>query len=241
MKRLDDILDYGMKIYQDTDFFSFSLDSIILANYSTIRKRDKKIVDFCSGNGIIPIILSMRTDKKIIGVEVQKKLADDAEATIKYNNLEDNITIINEDIKEFSNKFLNEFDLVLCNPPFFKVEDNTKYSLSLEKKIARHEVLITLEEVCLCAKKVLKDNGTFCLVYNCDRLNEALFALKNNNLEPKRIKFIHDTIEKQASIVLIESQKCGKIGLKVDKPLILYNKDKTMTNEYRLLQKEVKK
>ena len=241
MRRLDDILGYNLKIYQDSHYFSFSLDSIILANYSTIRKRDNNIVDFCTGNGIVPIILSKRTTKKIIGVEIQNQLVECAKESIKYNNLENQIEIINGDIKDFSKNNLNKYDLVLCNPPFFKVDDNTIFSESKEKKIARHEVLIKLEEVCICAKQVLKDNGNFYLVYKCERLLEVIDNLKKHNLEPKRLKFIYDNKNKSATMVLIESQKCGKPGLIIDSPLILYNDDKTITNEYKLLQEEIRK
>ena len=159
MERLDDILGYkGLKIYQNSNFFSFSLDSVILANYSDIRLRDKKIVDFCTGNGVVPLILSHRTNSNIIGVEVQDKLCELANKSIEYNNLTDRIDIICSDVKDYSLKHINEFDLVLCNPPYFKVEDNSTFNDSYEKKIARHEVLINLEEICECAKKVLKDN-----------------------------------------------------------------------------------
>lgn len=240
MERLDDILGYkDLKIYQNSNFFSFSLDSVILANYSDIRLRDKKIVDFCTGNGVVPMILSRRTNSNIIGVEVQDKLCDLANKSIEYNNLVDRISIICSDVKDYSREHINEFDLVLCNPPYFKVEDNSTFNDSYEKKIARHEVLINLEEICECAKKVLKDNGKFCIVHRSDRLMDVLEAFKNNKIEPKRIKFVYDNIEKESTLILVEGQKCGKVGLKVDKPLVLYNLDGSITEEYKRLQEEV--
>ena len=240
MERLDDILGYkGLKIYQNSNFFSFSLDSVILANYSDVRLRDKKIVDFCTGNGVVPLILSHRTNSNIIGAEVQDKLCELANKSIEYNNLTDRIDIICSDVKDYSLKHINEFDLVLCNPPYFKVEDNSTFNDSYEKKIARHEVLINLEEICECAKKVLKDNGKFCIVHRSDRLMDVLEAFKNNKIEPKRIKFVYDNIEKESTLILVEGQKCGKVGLKVDKPLVLYNLDGSITEEYKRLQEEV--
>lgn len=240
MERLDDILGYdSLKIYQNSDFFSFSLDSIILANYATIRHRDRKIVDFCSGNGVIPIILSQRTKNHIIGVEIQKNLVDLANKSILENNLESQIDIVLDDIINYSQLHLNEFDLVLCNPPYFKVEKNSTFNESYEKKIARHEILINLSDLCCCAKKVLKDNGTFCMVHRTDRLMDILEEFRKNNLEPKRIKFIHETVAKNSTLILIEAQKNGKPGLIVDKPLIQYYTDGTMTDEYSKLQKEV--
>lgn len=241
MERLDDILGYSnLKIYQNSDYFAFSLDSIILANYCNIRLRDKRIVDFCTGNGVIPLILTRRTNTEIFGIEIQKKLADLAIKSVSYNRLEKRIKIINEDVKDFSNKNISKFDLVLCNPPYFKLNEKNSLNESYEKKIARHEIMIDIDGVCDCAKKVLKDNGNLCLVHRSERLMEIIEILRKNNFEPKRIKFVHETIEKESTLVLIEAQKLGKVGLKIDKPLILYNIDGSLTDEYKRLQEEVR-
>ena len=240
MERLDDVLGYkNMKIYQNSDYFSFSLDSIILANYANIRLRDKKIVDFCTGNGVVPMILSRRTNHPIIGVEIQKKIAKLAQKSIEYNHLDNQITIVQQDIKDFSKDHLNEFDFILCNPPFFKLEKNSSINECYEKSVARHEILITLEDICDCAKKILKDNGHIALVHRSDRLMDILALFRHYHIEPKRIKFVYETIEKESTLVLIEGQKCGKVGLIVDKPLIQYEKDGSMTEEYDFLQKEI--
>jgi tRNA1(Val) A37 N6-methylase TrmN6 len=240
MERIDDILGYkNLRIYQDSNFFSFSLDSIILANFSTINLRDKKIVDFCSGNGVVPLILSKRTKSIIYAVEIQKKLYDLALKSIELNNLNDKIIIINDSISNFSKENSDSFDLVLCNPPYFENHDLSSKNLSYEKMIARHEVMTNLSEVCYCAKKVLKDNGTFCLVHRTSRLMDILMEFRKNNIEPKKIKFIYDNIYKESTLVLVEGKKCGKCGLVIDSPLILHNLDGTNTLEYDKLQKEV--
>jgi len=241
MELLNDILGYKeLKIYQNDDFFSFSLDSIVLANYCTLRLRDKKIVDFCSGNGIVSLILSQRSSCLIDAVEIQKVVYDLAIKSIKYNNLDDRIKVFNDDIKNFSCKHLNSYDLVICNPPYFKVEDESQKNLSHEKMIARHEVMINLSEICNCAKKVLKDNGRLTMIHRSDRLIDILMEFRKNNIEPKRIKFIYDKLNKNSTMVLIEGQKAGKVGLIVDQPLILYNEDGTDTLEYASLQEEVR-
>lgn len=241
MERLDDVLGYDLKIYQNSSYFSFSLDSIILANYANIRLRDKNIVDFCTGNGVIPLIISNRTKNNIVGVEIQEKLAELAEKSVIYNKLDDRITIYNEDVKDFSRKHLNEFDLVLCNPPYFKIEEKSSFNESYEKKIARHEVLFNLEDLCECCKKVLKDNGNLCIVHRTDRLMEILEIFRKYNIEPKTIRFVYENISKESTLVLIEAQKCGSVGLKVESPIILYNLDGSMTEEYKNIQKEVRK
>ena len=240
MKRLDDVLGYDkLKIFQDSNFFSFSLDSIVLANYSKIRLKDKKILDLCTGNGVVPLILSRRTKNRIVGVEIQEKLVLLAIESVKYNNLSEQIDIVHADLKNYCNSNCENFDLVLCNPPYFKVHDKNFFNDSYEKMVARHEILITLSEICKYAFKVLKNNGNFCLVHRTDRLLEVIDEFKKNGIEPKRIKFIYDRIDKEASLFLIQGQKGGKLGLKVDKPLILYDLDGNMTDEYRKLQEEV--
>ncbi len=242
MERIDDILGYpNLKIYQNSDYFAFSLDSIILANYSSIRLRDKNIVDFCTGNGIVPLILSRRCNQNIVGVEIQEPLAEIAKKSVFYNHLEDRIHIICDDIKNFSMNHLNEYDLVLCNPPYFKVEENSSFNLSYEKMVARHEVLITLDDICDCCKKILKDHGNICIVHRSDRLMDILNSFRSHGIEPKRIKFVHETIDKESTLVLVEGQKCGKVGLIVDKPLIQYNSSGSYTDEYKKLQEEVLK
>ena len=241
MERLDDVLGYDLKIYQNSSYFSFSLDSIILANYANIRLRDKNIVDFCTGNGVIPLIVSQRTKNNIVGVEIQEKLAELAEKSVEYNKLTDRITIVNEDVNEFSSRHLNEFDLVLCNPPYFKVENKSSFNESYEKMIARHEITFNLEDLCKCCKKVLKDNGNLYIVHRSDRLIDIIETLRKHNLEPKRIRFVYENVSKESILVLVEAQKCGSVGLKVDSPIVLYDLDGTETSEYELLQKEVRK
>ena len=123
MEVLNDILGYpNRKIYQDSSCFSFSLDSVMLANFVTIRYRDQKILDLGTGNGVIPLVLSLRTDKKICGVEIQKYLAEMAKKSISFNQLDSQITIVHQNMKEFVNHDTFEtFDIITCNPPYFKV------------------------------------------------------------------------------------------------------------------------
>ena len=241
MKRLDDILNYNLKIYQDSDFFSFSLDSIVLANYAKIRKNDNKIIDLCTGNGVVPIILNKRYKKNIDCIEIQEKLVDLAIDSIKENNIDDYINVFLGDINTFfDNTYNNYYDVVLCNPPYFNTVDiKNVQNLNYEKKVARHEILLNLNDLFSCVKKILKNDGTFYLVHRPERLEEILSSLKKYNLIPKRVFFVHNNINKEAILVFIESKLNGNDGLVVDKPLILYDLDGNETDEYKRLNEEV--
>lgn len=241
MKVLNDILGYkNLSIYQDPEFFCFSLDSVILANYSNIRLRDENIIDLGCGNGVIPLILSKRTNKKIIGVEIQKKCFDLAVESVKYNKLDNQIELINSDIKDLDEKYNNYFDLILCNPPYFKINDKNFLNLSKEKQIARHELMLNLDKLFSVSKKLLKNNGNIDIVHRPERLLEIFDSMRKYNIEPKRIKFVYENINKPSTLVLVEGQQNGKPGLKIDEPLIMYNIDGSYSDEYQSLINEVR-
>ena len=144
--------------------------------------------------------------------------------SIKYNILEDRIKIINDDMKNLDKYFNpNYFDVIISNPPYFKIEEKSKKNDNIHKVIARHEEKIKIEDIILIAKKYLDNNGIFALVHRTDRLIEILDLLKKNNLEPKRIKFIYPKKESNSNMFLIESRKNGNPGLKVEKPLYVHN------------------
>ena len=229
MKVLNDILGYdNLKIYQDLDYFCFSLEL-----------RDKKICDLGTGNGVIPFILSKRTDKSIVGVEIQEKLYSLALESLKINNLSNQITFINDDIDNLP--FHEEFDLVTCNPPYFVVHDDSCINEREEKVIARHEVKMNLDKMFSVASRILKNNGNFAMVHRTERIMEIVSVMRKYHIEPKKIIFIHERINKESTLVFIEGQKCGSVGLKIEAPFILYNEDGSMTDSYNKLTKEVRK
>ena len=240
MKVLNDILGYkGLKLFQDPDCFCFSLDSVVLANYCNIRVRDSKIVEFCSGNGVVSIIMSQRTKANIIGIEIQEKLYNMANESLNINNLNERITFINEDIKEYVKGKDNNVDLIVCNPPYFKYDESKKINDSIEKQIARHEIYINIDDVCSCASKILKDNGKLCIVHRTDRFTDVYDSMKKYRIEPKRIKYIYNNENSNSEMFLIEGQKNAGTGLIIDKPLIIRNLDGSFTVEYKKLQEEI--
>ncbi|MCI5677794.1 MAG: tRNA1(Val) (adenine(37)-N6)-methyltransferase [Candidatus Faecisoma sp.] len=210
----------NLKIVQNTDMFNFSLDSVLLPNFVTLNKNTAKILDIGCGNAPIPLILSTKTSAKIIGVEIQKDVYELALKTVKMNDLEKQIEIINDDINNIYTYFETEsFDTVVCNPPYFKVATTPNLNTIEYKTIARHEIKLNLEQIINIAKKVLKNNGNIAMVHRPERLSDIITIMRKNNIEPKRIRFIYPKETKEANILLIEGVKNGRPGLKILPPL----------------------
>ena len=227
MEVINDLLGYeGLKIYQNPEMFSFSIDSMILGYFATINKKVNKIIDLCTGNAPIPLYLTLRTKAHIVGVEIQKKVYELAVKSVKINNKENDITLLNEDLKGVSDRLKEKFDLVTCNPPYFKYIESSNINKSEFKTIARHEVLVTLEECILEASKLLNTGGYFAMVHRPDRLVEIFDLMKKYKIEPKRLQFIYPKVDSEPNHILIEGIKDGKEGLKVLKPLIVYENGK---------------
>jgi len=231
------LLNFGNKIiYQDDEWFAFSLDSVLLANFVTIKLSDKKIVDFCTGNAPVPMLLSFRTKAKIYGIEIQKEVYDLGYDSVVENEMSKQIELILGNVRE-CDKFIEaeSVDVVTCNPPYFKYKESSLINENKTKSIARHEDMINLEEIIVNAKKILKNGGTLSMVHRPERMIEIIDLLKKYNFEPKRMQLVYPKIDKAANILLIEATKNGKSGLKVLSPLISHNDDGTYTNEVRIM------
>ena len=150
----NDLYDYPNRyIYQDDKGFKFSLDSILLAEFAFFKENNKKVLDLCSGNASVPLIMSCYNHSQYIGFEIQKEVYDLGVESIRINKV-NNITLINDDINNISKYYSkNEFDYVTCNPPFFKVSDSKVINKNISKSIARHELYLKLEDIFLIASK----------------------------------------------------------------------------------------
>lgn len=233
MKVTNYLLGYkDLKIIQDTDMFNFSLDSVLLPNFITINQRTKKILDIGTGNGPIPLILSTKTKAKITGIEIQKEASKLAIESVKINHLENQINIINEDVKKLTLP-LETYDIITCNPPFFEVEEKSKFNKNDYKTIARHEINLNLKELLKIARKLLKNGGTIGLVHRPERLIDILIEMRKNNIEPKKIRLVYPKENKQANILLIEGKKNGNKGLNILPPLYSHNKNGEYTEEIK--------
>lgn len=221
-------------IVQNTQMFNFSLDSVLLPNFVTINKNVSKILDIGCGNAPIPLILSTKTKAKIIGVEIQKEVFELAKKTVNINNLNEQIEIINADINDIYNQFLpDSFDIITCNPPFFKVKENSHLNKNDYKTIARHEVKLNLDDIFKIARKLLKNNGYIAIVHRPERLLDIIVTMRKYNIEPKRIQFIYPKTNMEANILLVEGTKNGKEGLKILPPIYTHLENGEYTEQIK--------
>ena len=220
MKVINNVLGFdGIKIVQDSEGFKFSLDSVLLANFVTLNKSTKKIMDIGSGNGIISILLSLKTDAHIDGVEIQREGYLNSLESIKLNKM-DNISVFNDDIKDFYKTLESDtYDVVVSNPPYFM---GNIHNINEMKKIARHSLSLDYKDVIVISKKILKNNGLLSIVHRPENLMDILMFMRSNNIEPKKIRFVYPYKGKNAKILLVEGAKNGKPGLKVMDPLYVY-------------------
>ena len=221
-----------IKIVQNKDYFNFSLDSVLLPNFVEITKKTSKILDMCTGNAPIPLILSTKTTAKIYAIELQKEVYSLAEETIKINKLENQIKLINDNIKNLKKFFNTEtFDIITCNPPYFKKKDGSIINENKVKSIARHDIEMELEDVMIISKALLKNEGSLVLVHRTERLIEIIELMKKHNIEPKRMRLIYPKVNTESNLVLIDGRKNGKDGLKILPPLYIHNEDNSYTKE----------
>ncbi|MBU3159556.1 tRNA1(Val) (adenine(37)-N6)-methyltransferase [Clostridium frigoris] len=230
---LDDLQLKGIHVIQKKHAFRFGVDAVLLANFAKVKK-NAKVVDLCTGTGIIPFILAGKTNASdIIGVEIQEEFVDMANRSIRYNNLEDTIKFINGDLKDIELiKTIDKVDIVTVNPPY-KLQNSGLISLNDKEAIARHEICCTLEDVIIACRILLNNNGRMYMVHRPDRLADILCTMRKHRIEPKRIRMVHPSVNKAPNIVLIEGQRDGGAFLKWDTPLYVHTVDGGYTQEIK--------
>jgi len=219
MRRTDDLGIGGLKLIQDTDLFCFGTDSVLLTDFVRAPK-GTTVVDLCTGNGIIPVLLSAKTNAaRIVGVELLKESYNLARENEEINNLTGRVSFINDDLKNWKLHFASgEADVVTCNPPYMKVGagfQNPGDCLAA----ARHEIFACLDDVTKAASGLLKFGGYFYMVHRADRLCDVLCSMRQVNIEPKRLAFVHPDPQRAATLILVEGMLGGRPSLKLEKPI----------------------
>ena len=216
------------------------MDAVLLSDFAKV-KAGETALDLGTGTGIIPVLLSVRTEgSHFTGLEIQEELSDMARRSVQYNGLEDRIEIVCGDLKKADTLFgKGVFDVVTSNPPYMIGTHGLK-NPSLTKAIARHEICCTLEDVVSQASRVLKDRGRFYLVHRPFRLAEIFLQLQKARLEPKRMRLVYPYVDREPNMVLIEACKGGNPRITVERPLIVYEAPGVYTRDileiYHLVQ-----
>jgi len=226
---LDGIRD--IKIYQNRNGYRFSVDALLLSSFVNVKHADT-IADLGTGSGIIGLLLARKyPDADVLLVELQESLYVLAEKNIVLNGLEDRVKVVCSDIKDMKEKSSPRcYDLVVSNPPFRKPTAG-RLSIGEEKAVARHELRLKLADLTATASHMLRARGRFCMIFHPERLFEVIDALRLNGLEPKRTRFVHNDIHAPSKIVLVEAVKDGRAGIRVEKPLFMYNENGAYTDE----------
>ena len=221
-ERLDDLQIKGYEIIQHPGKFCFGMDAVLLSNFAKVKKGES-VLDLGTGTGIIPILLSAKTEGgRFVGLEIQPESADMAKRSVLHNHLESKIEIVNGDIKEAANLFGGaSFDVITTNPPYM-IGHHGIANTSDTKAIARHEVLCTLDDILRESAKVLRPGGKFYMVHRPFRLAEILSKMIAVGIEPKRMRMVYPFVDKEPNMVLIEGARGGNSRMTVEKPLIVY-------------------
>ncbi|MBR5156103.1 MAG: tRNA1(Val) (adenine(37)-N6)-methyltransferase [Clostridia bacterium] len=244
-ERIDDLqTPSGYRIIQNPDWFCFGVDAVLLADFAARTIKPKScVLDMCTGNGIIPILLAEKTTASFVdGIEVQKSVADMAKRSILLNDIWDRVKITCGDLKDSHDIFGKaQFDAVTCNPPYKENFGGLKNSTDVVT-IARHEILCNLEDIIESAEKVLKPSGKLYLIHRPERLADILCLMRKYRIEPKRLRFVHPSQSKVATMIMVEGAKHGKAKLFLDPPLYVHNEDGSYTDEINKIygRKELK-
>lgn len=235
-ERIDDLQCNGLKIIQNKKEFCFGIDAVLLSDFAKKIKSNGKVVDLCTGTGIIAILLSAKSKAgKIYGVEIQEHIAEMATRSVKMNGLEGRITILQKDLKNLKEEIMaGSVDTVTVNPPY-KPKNSGIINEKDTKTIARHEISCTLEDIVKESARLLNTGGNLCMVHKVERLVDLCVLFRKYQLEPKRMRFVYSRQGEPPTLVLVEGIKGGKPFLKMEAPIYVYEKN----NEYTKQIKEI--
>ncbi len=211
----------NIKLIQKKNGLTFGTDAFLLASF--IKQQKNAIaVELGGGTGVISLLSASREKLgKIYCLEIQKDFAEIIDRNAKLNGLDNKVVSICDDVRNIKSSDIgNEVDVVFSNPPYMKA-DSGKRNEHDEKYIARHEVCGNIGDFCACAKRLLKHGGFFYCVWRPDRLVDLICAMRENNLEPKEICFVHANTQSAPSMVLVKAKKGAASGTVIYEPLFL--------------------
>ncbi len=226
--------DGRLKIIQDTDSGSYTLDSLLLADFVKLTKRSEYAVDLCAGNGAIGMLLAeKKKNLNVEIVEIQKNLTTIANESVKLNNQENRVTVHNQNLIGVSSILgKNKYHIITVNPPYFKVTKDANINPNKSIAMARHELTVTLEDIIAESSYLLDNIGTLNFVFRPQRLDELIILLDKYNFTIKRIKFIYPKLHKDCNGILVEAKR-GKSDnqMIIEPPFIVYNDNNEYTDD----------
>jgi Predicted O-methyltransferase len=241
-ERIDEIGFGNLRLIQKPEDFCYGIDAVLLATFAQIR-RGAAVIDMGTGTGIIPLILSHRTEaEKIVGVEIQEGSYNRGLRNVSINGLEDRVVMIRGDVKHLIRDKLadkHSFDAVLTNPPYVKGGGGIKNKDSA-RTIARHETTAELADFIREGSLLLKDRGDFYMVHRPSRLVDICILCRQHRLEPKELRLVSSNREAAPNILLLHCVKHGRAELKFLDPLYVYDEAGNYTDEIlRLYERSV--
>lgn len=231
--QLDDLQLGGWKIWQNEDYFRFGTDGVLLADFAEC-KRKNRVIDLCSGTGIVPfLLLAHEKAEKVEAVEIQPYLCRLMEKSIEENQCPDRMKVWEGDLKEIQSFCPKRaYDLVTVNPPYEPLRRGL-VGENPHKNIARREECCNLEEVLQAAEYLLGDGGRFCMVHRPYRMAECLLAMERHNLRPSRLKLVEPRQGEKPILFLVEGVRGKERELTIEPTLILHQEDGSMSEELK--------
>lgn len=228
---IDDLQLKGLNLIQKKDGFKFGVDAVLLSDFANVKNKHR-VIDLCTGTGIIPFLIYGKYEpKEIYGLEIQEDMVHMAKRSTALNSLEEKVFFLHGDLKNINElKKLKKFDVVTVNPPY-KLNNSGIINPLDKLAIARHEILCNLEDVISASRILLNDNGRIFIVHRPERLADIFTLMRKYRIEPKRVKMVHPKIGKAPNIVLVEGQRDGGAYLKWEAPLYVYDENGNYTKE----------
>lgn len=232
---LDALFQGKVAIIQKMGGYRFSVDAVLLAHFLEI-KGGEEIVDLGTGNGVIPLILaSLYSSVRVVGLEVQEEMVKRALRSVDLNRLKDRVEVIEGDVCAIKQLFSPQsFDAAVSNPPYREPKSG-RINPDPERRIARHESKGGLRDFLRAGFYLLRRKGRMALVYPAVRALDLLETMRQEGMEPKRLRFVHSFEEDPASFVLAEGVKGGRRGLKIVPPLVIYTQGRKYTPEMKAM------
>lgn len=227
-ERLDDLQYKGLKIIQKKDGFCFGVDAVLLSNFAGVRK-GARVIDIGTGTGIIAILLAAKTQaREVVGIDIQRDVADMAARSVRLNNLEEKVKILCCDVKNAAREFgPASFDYVVCNPPYMAANAGL-VNPNDAKAISRHEIKCSLEDIIAASAEILVPGGKIAVIYRPHRFADMIYLMRRGGLEPKKVRFVHPSPSKKCTMVLVEASKGERPNMTILSPLCIRDE----TGEY---------